>query len=132
MIIYTCLQGKLIKGGKQRDTMYIIIILAVFIAIFILVGIIQAKKRAKNTSCQKCKTRYDYDSDVSWREVSRRNVNGNGGSYYIMSKVEFDCMCHKCGTEKTFTKDFKVYSYNAQSDKAESYDLETLVKKYFA
>lgn len=115
------------------DSSFAIVVGAIIVVIFILMIVHSVRKRKKNTTCKKCKTKYNYETDVSWREISRRNVNsGNKGSYFVMSKVEFNCRCHKCGSEKTFTEEFKIYSYNADRDKAESYDLTSNVEKYFS
>lgn len=131
MIRYICFKAIKIKEFFMDGTLATIIAVAIIILIIATIIIISKKLHKSFISCNKCKTKYDYDSDVSWKEVSRSNSNQTGSSYSIKSKVEFNCTCHKCGARKTFFKEFVVYRYDAKSDKAQNWNLEDLVEKYF-
>lgn len=113
-------------------TLATIICVAIIILIIALIIIISRKLHKTMISCHKCKTKYDYDSDVSWAEISRRNeTTSDKRSYLVKSKVKFDFTCHKCGAKNSFVKEFTTYRYDAKLDKAQTWNLEDLIRNYF-
>lgn len=96
-----------------------IIMSAAIIAVIMLIV-----KKGK-TKCKKCKTKYVLDTDVEWNNLG--NVSTAKGTN---AKIEFRCKCHKCGEERTFTKEFRK-QYVDGNDKVINLNVENAIKEFF-
>ena len=92
-----------------------------------------ARKETNNIHCKKCGEKYDYNSDVEWEETDfgvSTITRHDETTAEAKSKVEFHCVCHNCGAEKTFRKKFTVGTANANG-KVSTKSLESQVRNYF-
>ena len=93
--------------------------------VYMLIGPF-AIKELKRLFCENCGEKFDYENDVEW-EVVEEISEGNSRT----AVVEFTCTCGKCGDTKSFTKKFKVASYDSQKGTWRQQNLNTLCRKHF-
>ena len=89
---------------------------AIFFGFTIIVSAVTSLKKRHETKCSKCKKKYDYDTDVAWRLVSKK-VSGSSaanGSRVIRSFFTYDitCQCSDCGKVKKYRKKIEGPSIN--------------------
>ncbi len=103
-----------------------IIVFAILIAIVVVGLVIAETNRKKRARCKECKTKYDYDNDVSWtevREIQEQNC--------LKSVVEITCVCHNCGAVKKYTRTFKTATRNTNTGAVTRHNIYDLLKKEF-
>lgn len=105
-------------------------IIATALGIALIAGLIvccvKASKKKKQTRCKKCKTAYNFDSDVTYTVFKQRVPDRNGTNV----RVQFNCKCGNCGEEATFIREFP--DQRVQPDgKVASINYEEAIKEYF-
>ncbi len=91
--------------------------------------------------CPKCKTFYNYSTDIAYREVSRftksYSINTNSTSNKpqvcerLFYNIQVDCHCHQCGAARTYTK--KINGGEAYTDGTKKFfDPNTAMNNTFA
>ena len=103
-------------------------IVGVIVFIGIVAGIVTLTElnRRKTISCAKCKTRFDFETDVTYDEVESINDGKSN-----VAKIEFDCICKQCGANKIFTKKFTIASVDKEGNVKRN-NVERNIKKYFS
>lgn len=115
----------------EEDLQIISLIAGIVAFVFFITSImflVSERPKIKRNYCKNCGEKYDYESDVSWSEISEDN---NGKK--IVSTVEFECECGNCGEEVSFTKKFttaEVITSQNGNTSVRRYNLKDLVKKY--
>ena len=107
----------------------IFIVGAVFAATFFLGGIylyFDGKKRIKFSFCPECKTKYDYNNDISWEESEQIEKENS-----IDAVVDFECVCHNCGNVREFSRKFQIAYYEKSKGRWRQNNLSSMVRKYF-
>ena len=88
---------------------------AILFGFAIIVAIVDGIKKKYETKCSKCKTKYDYDTDVEWRLV-KRDVKGGTASTETVARTFFTyditCRCSSCGKVKKYRKKIAGPSIN--------------------
>ena len=98
-----------IVAGILLEALIAGIVVAVFFGIIMLSTI---SRDRKERTCTKCNITYDFDNDVSYRQIDRKVTNhkvtpSTKGSSIAASEtyvVEFQCTCPQCNRTKTFKK----------------------------
>ncbi len=103
----------------------IVAVLAAALIVGIIVFAVTKIKRGKQTKCKKCKTRYNFDTDVSYEIIG--TVSARNGTD---KKAELRCKCSKCGEEKAFIKLFPSQRING-GDKVVNLNVENEIREYF-
>ena len=81
----------------------------------------QRKKQIMRSFCPHCEAKFDYEEDVSWKEVGQTI-----GDTLIKSDVLFECECHECGKKTKFQKKLTIAAYNKNNDNWTTHDIDTL------
>lgn len=108
------------------------IVISAFIGI---VAFAQKRKEKKETMCAKCKKKYDYDSEVEWREIRRwtktgPNTTSSNTAAQLFYQIEFKCTCSDCGTRKVYKK--KIGGPRITNNgEYEDQDVEHIIQKMF-
>lgn len=114
------------------------------LAIICTVRLFSLRKRISvesNLTCEKCGIRFRFGDNVGYRVLSTRAVTASSdtkatATYY--AKIEIECICEKCGTEKLFTEELKIgnstvsvgkYTSGANSNMR---SIEKVIREYFA
>lgn len=103
----------------------IVAVLAAALIVGIIVFAVTKIKRGKQTKCKKCKTRYNFDTDVSYEIIG--TVSARNGTD---KKAELRCKCSKCGEEKAFIRLFPSQRING-GDKVVNLNVENEIREYF-
>ncbi len=104
--------------------------LAVLILIIgVPVALIHEKIEKYQKTCSKCKTPYDFNTDIEYHSVGGQYSSDQNSTTY-KERVEFNCICHNCGETKTYTKQFVAgrVSNNGRIDKT---DVNIQIQKFF-
>ena len=87
----------------------------IFLGFSLILGIVTSLKKKYETKCSKCKTKYDYDTDVEWRLV-KREVKGTPSTSDTLVRTVFTyditCHCSECGKIKKYRKKINGPSVN--------------------
>ena len=116
----------LVLGLLFEDIMILGLIFAIT---FVLGGVyvyLDGKKAINRSYCLDCKTKYDFNKDINWEEVERVEKNDR-----VISKVEFECTCPKCGVIQEFSQNFTVSHYDKKKGEWRENNLYTMARKYF-
>ncbi|MBQ7294084.1 MAG: hypothetical protein IJW79_10145 [Clostridia bacterium] len=88
---------------------------AVFAVVVVILTIITSLKKKYETKCSKCKTAYDYDTDVEWRLIKRWTEGQPDTSDKLVRSYflyDITCTCSECGTKKRYRKKIEGPSIN--------------------
>ena len=86
----------------------------------------QRKKQIMRSFCPHCEAQFDYEEDVSWKEVGRTT-----GDTSIQSNVLFECECPECGKVTKFQQKLTTATYNKNSGNWTTHDIDTLGSALF-
>lgn len=87
---------------------------------------LSTKKRIKRTYCLHCGKKYDYEADVAW-EVTNVTTKENSQDALII----FECTCSQCNQTRNFSKNFRIASYNNNTQSWTKHNVKNLAKLYF-
>lgn len=115
-------------GYISIDTSWGVFVLILGILILVAVVCVSASEslRIRRIHCKKCGTLYNYETDVSWDEVSRSETDKGA----VKAIVEVECNCHNCGADKVFRHTVTVGSYDDKG-RFKVVNLSQSMKKYF-
>ena len=80
--------------------------------------------RIKRSYCEKCGYHYDYEDDIAWEEISRREANSK-----VFADIEFECNCEKCGSVQRFKESFVLAEI--KNGQVKQYSVRNQAKKFF-
>jgi hypothetical protein len=63
-------------------------------------------QRTKRSYCKKCGEKYNVATDIGYEQTSESESKDFFNQPCLKASVDFECRCHNCGAERTFTKVF--------------------------
>lgn len=86
-------------------------------------------KKKKETKCTKCKLKYDYDRDVSWRLIKSwtKDCGNKLKSFY---KFDITCECSECGRKTRYNKTVEGPSVNEKFE-VDATNPEYILQEHF-
>ncbi len=99
----------------------------VIVAIVVLVLVCSSAARKKRSTCKKCKTRLNYENDISWTVTEEYITTDNRRK---IAKVDFETVCSKCGYSKRFMKEYTIARIDNNGNLRE-FNLKALIRKDF-
>ena len=84
------------------------------------------KKQIMRSFCPYCSAKFDYDEDISWKEVSKTSSPSK-----ITSNVLFECDCPECEKTTKFYQNINTAIFDSKTSSWSYYDIDLLTNNIF-